>query len=202
MCSVPRAYKWIEYSLGLAGEWHTFGLEAQIRKVPQGDDDDEEGGWQSMALLPPGTSVLAKTMDQLQYALAEDPPAALGEGSHIVHALLRPVEEEDGNNSPMSFEQPISGHEICVTLCEDEVDFGDTKIVVTPTVSQQNSDPTTSSGGILHVQVEATMAGSESEYLPEAYKPLYHDLELRNPRYQRYQERRKEGSIPTTNNNE
>lgn len=37
--------------------------------------------------------------------------------------------------------------------------------------------------GALEVQIAATAAGSESEYLPDAYKPLFEDTSLRRPAY-------------------
>lgn len=37
--------------------------------------------------------------------------------------------------------------------------------------------------GALQVQIEQSAAGSESEYLPEAYKPLFFDDSLRRPAF-------------------
>ena len=37
--------------------------------------------------------------------------------------------------------------------------------------------------GTLHVHVETTAAGSESEYLPDCYRPLFNDAALRRPAF-------------------
>jgi len=44
--------------------------------------------------------------------------------------------------------------------------------------------------GILQVTVATTMSGSESEYLPDVYRPLFDDPKLKNPLYGNYKDRR------------
>ena len=102
-------------------------------------------------------------MDNIQHfvnqaivALAEDPPAALGSGSCIVHV---PCGE--------TVECPVAvGSELQVQLLENE-----------------DADAEDAVLGMLQVRVEKTAAGSESEYLPDAYKPLFTDPALRRPAY-------------------
>ena len=43
--------------------------------------------------------------------------------------------------------------------------------------------------GALQVVITAIVAGSESEYLPDAYKPLYSDDSLRNQIYAKFKQR-------------
>merc|ERR1712224_145005 len=50
-------------------------------------------------------------------------------------------------------------------------------------------------GAELRVQVKSIAAGSESEYLPEAYMPLYEDASLRNPLYANFKKRRREETV-------
>jgi hypothetical protein len=88
-------------------------------------------------------------------------------GSHIIHVVL---ENSD------AVESPSSGHDLKVTLSEDSPDLIEEERQI----------------GILQVAISTTMSGSDSEYLPKVYEPLYTDETLRNPLYARYKERQEE----------
>ena len=175
-----------------------------------GEEEEEE--WMEVASLTSGAS-LVQAIERVQYALANDPPPELGDGSHILHVLLSDVDrthshEEEGptgtSTSPRTapttatahFDSPKTGYELCVVLQERRRRDADATIVMdssfprrSPTSSTPYQQPDVY--GILHVGVSATMAGSESDYLPEAYRPLYEDLSLRNPTYEQFRERRR-----------
>jgi hypothetical protein len=51
--------------------------------------------------------------------------------------------------------------------------------------------------GALHVRVETTAAGSESEYLPDAYQPLFGDVSLRRAAYTEVKRRLQEQKANT-----
>ena len=87
-------------------------------------------------------------------ALSETPPDDLGDGSSLVHVIC----ELENDNRVVPCPKP--GSELRVLLEED----GD---VV----------------GTLQVAIEKTAAGSESDYLPEAYKPLFENDDFRRPAF-------------------
>jgi hypothetical protein len=99
-----------------------------------------------------------------------DAPDELGEGSHIINVLLGSAGEEMG-----VVECPKVGHEMRVTMDDDDY------------IAGPEAAP-----GVLQVAITGTMAGSQSEYLPEAYKELYNDESLRNPLYAKYKKRQSE----------
>ena len=109
---------------------------------------------------------MAKAVEKITMALA-DAPDDMESGSHIVHVVL--------DNSD-AVETPSSTHDLKVTLSEDSPDL---------TEDERQT-------GALQVAISTTMSGSDSEYLPEVYKPLYSDESLRNPLYAKYKERQEE----------
>jgi len=220
LCSVPRAYQWIEYSHGVAFWVQNLVLKGWKHKMKKKSsnnadndggemsddrDDDDKEEWIQVGSISSG-STLVKAIERVQYALADDPPAELGDGSHIIHVLLDDRSHEDdgttttsttskeecsatsSSSSSYRFESPRVGYELCVVLQEE-----DTKEEEQIMTVGGNSLPyeKVNVHGILHVGISATMAGSESEYLPNAYRPLYEDLSLRNPLYEKYRQRRR-----------
>jgi hypothetical protein len=178
LCSVPRAYKWIEFSNGMFGNWKDFQIRAFKRKQPQqqggensGNDDDNESSWEEIA-TGPSRETIAKTIERMIFGLAQSAPDDFREGSNLVHVLMDYEEDEDIN-----LEYPKSGYELCVVLDDRQEDIPANKL-------EEEAQ------GILHVLATATMAGSESGYLPDVYKPLYEDKSLRNPIYEKFRERR------------
>lgn len=174
LCSVPRAYKWIEFSNGMFGDWKHFQLRAFKRKLPESEEAAEEK-WLEMASVPSG-NMISKAIERTIFSLAQSAPDELGEGSHVIHSLIDLDDEEES-----SLEYPKTGNELCIVL-EDQLEEDDVL----------DRHPAGACPGALHVAASAAMAGSESDYLPDAYKPLYQDETLRNPIYEQFRERRKE----------
>ena len=98
-----------------------------------------------------------------------DAPDELGDGSHIINVILD-IDDEDTR----MVECPKVGHEIRLTMDDDDL-----------------ASPA-DAPGILQVAISATMAGSESDYLPEVYKELYSDESLRNPLYAKFKNRQRD----------
>jgi hypothetical protein len=236
LCSVPRAYQWIDYSHGVAFWLQTLELRAwkhklvppsknnnddtssssssrqQERPGSAGMDDqeeEEEEEWMEVASLTSGATIV-QAIERVQYALANDPPPELGDGSHILHVLLDDIATPQGetptsttttaSDTPTTtttqFDSPKTGFELCVVLQERrEDDNGDDGATIpqSPRTPRRVVVPYQQPNvhGILHVSVSATMAGSESDYLPDVYRPLYDDLSLRNPTYEQFRERRR-----------
>jgi hypothetical protein len=78
------------------------------------------------------------------------------------------LNDNDEDDDTVLVECPTTGSELRVTF---EQKFGDT------------------APGILQVAISASMAGSESEFMPVAYKPLFQDETLRREAYTEYKER-------------
>jgi hypothetical protein len=243
LCSVPRAYQWIDYSHGVAFWLQSLELRAWKHKlVPQrqknnddveknkassssssrqqerpgsagmDDQEEEEEEWMEVASLTSGATIV-QAIERVQYALANDPPPELGDGSHILHVLLEDIatpqrETPTGTTTAATptttttqFDSPKTGFELCVVLQErrGDVDDEDGATILQSPRTIPTSTPRRvvvpyqqpNVYGILHVSVSATMAGSESDYLPEVYRPLYDDLSLRNPTYEQFRERRR-----------
>lgn len=160
LCSVPRAHAWIDFTTSL-DEWKQYRMCVASKKI---NDDD----WTELATST-GTQI-GDALERALHCLAQTPPDELGEGSHIVHVLLLKDSDsnDDNDDDTVVVECPTTGTELRVTL---EQRFED------------------SSPGILQVAVSASMAGSESEFLPDAYKPLFQDGTLRREGYTEYKER-------------
>lgn len=131
----------------------------QYRLCVASRKNDDDEEWTEMAAST-GTQI-GNALERAVLCLAQTPPDELGEGSHIVHVLL-------DDNDTVVVECPTAGTELRVTL---EQNFGDT------------------APGILQVAISAAASGSESEFLPEAYKPLFGDETLRREAYAEYKER-------------
>jgi hypothetical protein len=212
LCSVPRAYQWIDYSHGVAFWLQTLELKAWKHKlVPPSknnnhddvpgsagmddqEEEEEEEEWMEVASLTSGATIV-QAIERVQYALANDPPPELGDGSHILHVLLEDSATTTSSTSTPTttqFDSPKTGFELCVVLQEQrEDDNGDDGATISQPRRMVVPYQQPNVYGILHVSVSATMAGSESDYLPDVYRPLYDDLSLRNPTYEQFRERRR-----------
>jgi len=178
LCSVPRAFRWIGFNneMLVGRELQDLQIRAFLRRKQSksgqvnsndGDDGDDEE-WTELAPTLSGERV-ANAIERTIFALAESAPDDLGDGSNLIHALV----ETDDDDS-VRLEYPGNGHELCIVM--DDNNF-----------SHPGEDDVK---GKLQVSISAAMAGSESQYLPDAYKPLYKDMSLRNPRYEKFRERR------------
>ncbi len=164
LCSVPRAFKWIDFSSEFLSDLEHFELKAFKRKR-KGDH------WTRIALVPSG-EIISRSVEHVILSLAQSAPDHLGEGSHLIHSII-----DFGNGIDWcTLKYPGGRNELCITL-DNRKDI--------PNLEQDGR-------GILHVTMTATMAGSESPYLPEVYKALFEDKALRNPAYETFREKREQ----------
>ena len=165
LCSVPLAYNWVDFGfINSMGDYNRYQLRVSSKKrVGEDEDDDEE--WDQLSFLP--GNEISKAIERAIVCLAEVDSDDLGSGSHIIHVAL------DGE----TLQLPRAKNELQVTMVEiGHEDEGEEDVDV----------------GILQVAIITTMSGSESQYLPEAYKPLYGDESLRNPKYAQFKKRQEE----------
>ena len=149
LCSVPRAYEWMDFGAAMAGGLDGYSMMLQISSSDNNSDGDGEAEqqWETVAEM----DSIEESITAAIQALADNPPDELGDGSTVVHVLCDPEDV---------VECPRPGSEMRVLLQEDGVTVG-----------------------TLQVSVEKTAAGSESEFLPDAYKPLFEDMSLRRPAF-------------------
>ena len=110
------------------------------------------------------SEVIEKVIERVIVCLSEVEPDDLGSGYHIIHVAL---------DDSKVLEMPKPKNVLQVTL----VEIGDE--------GKEDADV-----GILEVDIVTTMSGSESEFFPDAYKPLYADESLRNPLYATFKNRK------------
>eukprot|EP00536_Pseudo-nitzschia_multiseries_P018390 jgi/Psemu1/228773/e_gw1.2471.2.1 len=152
-------------SVPLAYNWVDFGFLNSIGDYNSYQIkllNSGDTGWDELCSLP--GSVIAKAIERAIVCLAEEDSDDLGNGSHIIHVAL---------DDAKIFEMPKPKTNLRVTMVET-ADKGEEDVDV----------------GILEVAIVSTMSGSESEYLPEAYKPLFSDESLRNPLYTKFKKRK------------
>merc|ERR1712224_827822 len=130
-------------------------------------------------------------------------PDELGKGSHIINVILKFDDDDDDSSSSAGATEAFTTlecprKELRLYLEEENTSNDD-----------DFADADECCGAELRVQVKSIAAGSESEYLPEAYRPLYEDASLRNPLYANFKKRRREETAklkqqqqqPNNNNN-
>lgn len=168
LCSVPLAYNWVDFGfLASLGDYNRYRLKLSSTER-QGDN--QQGGekiWDEISSLP--GNAIKKAIERAIICLAEEHSDELGSGSHIIHVALEDAEV---------FQMPKPKNSVRVAMVETG-DEGEEDVEV----------------GILEVAIANTMAGSESEYLPEAYKPLFSDESLRNPLFAKFK-KKKDGRVP------
>lgn len=163
LCSVPLAYNWVDFgSINSMGDNNRYELRISTKKRVDGREEEVGEGWNQMFSLP--GNVMTAAIERTIVCLAEADSDDLGSGSHIIHVAL---------DEATAFEIPKTRNDLQATL----VEIGDD--------GEEDVDV-----GILEVAIVATMSGSESEYLPDAYKPLFADESLRNPLYAKFQKRK------------
>ena len=104
---------------------------------------------------------ISGAIERAMICLSSNAPDELGSGSHIVNVVMESSSVECPKNE--------------LRVLMDDDDFVDNE---------------EAASGVLQVVISPTMAGSESEYLPEAYKPLYNDESLRNPLFAKFKQRK------------
>ena len=183
MSSVPRAHTWVEFVPASIEGWDEYRLCLSAKEPANKMDDGEEGENKWSTLLVSGANLLGEAMERAISCLTESPPDELGDGSHFVHVILADTGDSGDNGEPVLIECPNVNRELRVTMIhDDDIENGGDEEDVDP-----SSLPTM---GLLQVAISSAMPGSESENLPDAYRPLYFDSVLRRPTYERFRKRR------------
>lgn len=165
LCSVPLAYSWVDFGyVNSLGDYNRYELRVASRKRVAGSDEEGNETWEQLSSLP--GNLISKAIERVIVCLAEVDTDDLGSGSHIIQVAL-----DDSKVLAM----PKTKNDLQATMVELG-DEGEQDNVV----------------GILEVTVVTTMSGSESEYLPDAYKPLFADESLRNPLYSKFKKRKEQ----------
>jgi hypothetical protein len=155
-------------SVPRAHSWIDFSLsldEWENFKIVLSSKEKDESDWTKLAVSSPNS--ISGAIERAVLFLSETAPDALGVGSHILNVILT----IDGDD--LALECPRNEMRVLM----DDDDFID--------------DPEAASG-VLEVAISSSIAGSESEYLPYAYKPLYENESLRNPLYAKFKKRQEE----------
>jgi hypothetical protein len=123
----------------------------------------DKDDWNELHSVSGGGVMIA--IERALVCLAESAPDELGDGSHLINVLLE---------FEASAECPRVGSEMRVTMDDDDY-LGD----VPPP-------------GLLEVTITAAAAGSDSEFLPDVYQPLFSDESLKNHLYSKFKKRQEE----------
>jgi hypothetical protein len=163
-------------SVPRAHSWIDFSLsldEWENYKIILSSKEEKDGdSWKEIESSKPGD--IAGAIERASRCLSESAPGDLGTGSHIMNVVF--------DDRKKALECPKNEMRVAMI---DDYDF------------LENADD---ASGALEVVISSIMAGSESEYLPEAYKPLYDDESFRNPLYEKFKQGQKErgGKKPGT----
>lgn len=161
LCSVPLAYRWVDFGfLNSLNGYSRYELRVASKKRVGSEEDEEK--WDRISSLP--GDVMKEAIERAIVCLAEVDEEDLGSGSHIIHVAL---------DDSKVLEVPKAKNDLQATLVEIRGE------------GEEDADI-----GILDVAILTTMAGSASEYLPEVYKPLYANESYRNPLYEKFKERK------------
>ena len=177
------------------GDYNRYELRVSSKKnkgkSSNNEDDDEnenekddegnaEEKWEQLLSSSSisDTEIMSKAIERAVICLAENDSSINDlDGSHIFHVILN--DDDNDNDATTTVEIPKSNHELKVTMVEK---WGNSNKIENESVDEVEV-------GILQVNVMTTMSGSESDYLPDVYKPLYNDESLRNPLYKNYKKR-------------
>lgn len=163
LCSVPLAYNWVDFGyFNSIGDVNNYQLRVSSKKRVDQSESNGEEKWDQLFSLP--GNVMSAAIERTIVCLAEVESDDLGDGSHIIHIAL----EES-----KSLKLPKTRNDLQVTI----VEIGNE--------GEEDVDV-----GVLEVAIVTTMSGSESEYLPDVYKPLFSDESLRNPLYAAFQQKK------------
>jgi hypothetical protein len=196
MCSIPRAYTWVDFGfVNSMGDYNRYELRVSSKKnngkssssedenENEDDDENEDEKWQQLLSSSSisDNEVMSKAIERAVICLAENDGSINDlDGSHIIHVILN--DDDDDADEQIAVEIPKSNHELKVSMVEK---WGNNNKIENESLDEVEV-------GILQVNVMTTMSGSESEYLPDVYKPLYNDESLRNPLYKNYKKNLKE----------
>jgi hypothetical protein len=182
--SVPRAHAWLDFGAYLQASSSSCNIACRLetRSIPSSKHDEND--WTTQQVLPRVSEMIQLALE----VLATDAPASLGQGSAIVHIVLVTNQADAATTTTTTTTNPscpIRTHSQVRVVLEqgaarhdDGDDAGNDDDGDTNTTTNQDSQSTTKMmvGGLLHVTLASTAAGSESEYLPDCYAPLYTNL--------------------------
>jgi hypothetical protein len=158
--SVPRAHAWLDFGTYLASSsMQDIACRLETRS-PSSINDEAKDGWTTLQVLPLISEMISLALE----ALATDAPASLGQDSAIVHVVL-----VSNNHTAASNPCPIRTNSQVRVVLEHGVVHDDID-------TAQEARPVAMVGGLLHVTLASTAAGSESDHLPDCYAPLYTNL--------------------------
>mmetsp|Transcript_1373 Transcript_1373/g.2701 ORF Transcript_1373/g.2701 Transcript_1373/m.2701 type:complete len:355 (+) Transcript_1373:47-1111(+) len=159
--TVPRAHTWLSMtskenvSVDVVSLMSSFQMMMATRNFKKGETQ-----WTIQANSMP----IKEALETAIYALVEDPPSTLGQGSHFLHVPLQNDDHE------VLLECPKVGQEVRVEL------HGPQKME--------------HSTGILQIKVHAAQAGSKSDHLPKAYEPLFQNPKYQRKEYAAFQKKK------------
>ena len=157
-------------SVPRAHSWIDFSLSLDewdnYKIILFAKDRKDDKSWENLKVSSKGE--IPRAIERAIVCLSEDAPDAMGTGSHILHVILN-----DQAKSKSQLDCPR--HALRATMDHEE----------------EVSSAAEEASGVLDVVVSSTMAGLESEFLPDAYRPLFHDTALQNPLYAKYKKRQK-----------
>mmetsp|Transcript_744 Transcript_744/g.812 ORF Transcript_744/g.812 Transcript_744/m.812 type:complete len:412 (-) Transcript_744:26-1261(-) len=204
LCSVPRAHTWVDIAfLNSLGDYNRYELRVSSKQNDnEGDNKGDDNKWQQLLssssyASSSNSEVISKAIERVVIFLAENDDSEsdsdsnddFGAGSNILHVILDTDNGDDNGDRDKRNENekkklvckiPKTSHDLKVTMVE--MYGNDQKI---ENIGYEDVDV-----GILQVTVATTMSGSESEYLPDVYRPLFDDPKLKNPLYGNYKDRR------------
>ncbi|CAJ1948967.1 unnamed protein product [Cylindrotheca closterium] len=158
-------------SVPRAHSWIDFSLsmdEWENYKIMMfAKDTKDDKSWENLKVSPIGE--IPRAIERATVCLSEDAPDEMGTGSHILHVIL-----SDESNTESQLDCPR--HALRVTMDDEEV---------------SSANAAEEASGVLDVVVSSTIAGVESEFLPDAYRPLFDDTALQNPLYAKYKQRQR-----------
>ena len=126
LCTVPRAYQWMDFgSLALGG-----GLEA-CRLVLQSRSRDENV-WKTHTIV----DSVGETISLAVESLADDPPNGMGEGSCLIHVLC----QEKDDDADLSSIPPVGSDLRCLLLEEDGSILGALQVKISKTAAGSESE--------------------------------------------------------------
>jgi hypothetical protein len=162
--SVPRAHAWLDFGAYLANSsFQNIACRLETRS-PSSINDEAKDDWTTLQVLPSVSEIISLALE----AFATDAPASMGQDSAVVHVVLLNNHAETTNPCPIRTHSQVR-----VVLEHGNVHDKDD-----PDIDTANQEARTVAmvGGLLHVTLASTAAGSESDHLPDCYAPLYTNL--------------------------
>jgi len=167
--SQPLARQWTEFSIAVEVGYRVETFLGQVRDVSEGTDasNEDEGIFAEWERFIPKVKQTKQSSEQMQGALENlgvflsgmDDTSPLRSGFHV---LSIPTEHEWTDLPVLGEDEEYKFASIATSLSDVEALLKEHEDVVAMSTSS-----------VLQVVVKKITAGSESEYLPDAYRPLY-----------------------------